>query len=374
MASATPETPLSKKWTAQELNRSDLTPLEASKLLVYTLPANVDPTKMQLAYGRRAIPKLVTEIPEGDLIKQQKSLVFLAELLHNPLNITQALKKDIVKLCLDLIKSNDLTIKQKATECLAVISCHAVGRTVLVHHDALFFLSPLFQDSCDLVRSNVHKVFEKVTCQEAGVLNLLQFSLVPQLVKRLPEERMDIQIMILNTLYQCIRMGGAQYMPEVPIKCDAMGAFTRILKKEVVAETRVAAAKCIMMLSFYKVCKTIACQGETIGILIHMLSDMKSPVRAAAAGALMSITIDCEAKKLFVRENAVQTLMELLDDLNESVVLNVIKVITNVAEDYRGRFELHSCVKKLEGFSIHAKNPQIRDVAKRAIAVITWRP
>ncbi|ORY51547.1 hypothetical protein BCR33DRAFT_458216 [Rhizoclosmatium globosum] len=57
-----------------------------------------------------------------------------------------------------------------------------------------------------------------------------------------------------------------------------------------------------------------------------MLSDRKSAVRAAAAGALMSITIDCEAKKFVVRENAINVLMNLLEDANESVVLNVIKV------------------------------------------------
>ncbi|KAJ3235239.1 Radial spoke head 14 [Chytriomyces hyalinus] len=218
------------------------------------------------------------------------------------------------------------------------------------------------------------KTFVKITVQESGVLSFLAMGLFEPLVARVPEERMDIQIMILETLYQCIRLGGAPYIPDEPIKCDAMGVFTRILKKELVADTRVAAAKCIMMLSFYKICKTLACAGDTTTILIAMLNDSKSEVRSAAAGALMSITIDCEAKKFVVRENAVGTLMELLDDTNETVLLNVIKVITNVAEDYRGRFELHACVKRLEGFANTSKNDQIREVARRAIQVITWRP
>jgi hypothetical protein len=40
-------------------NASGLSPAEINKLLVPTLPQGVDPTKMNLAYGRRAIPKLV---------------------------------------------------------------------------------------------------------------------------------------------------------------------------------------------------------------------------------------------------------------------------------------------------------------------------
>ncbi|KAI8615438.1 armadillo-type protein [Chytriomyces sp. MP71] len=348
-------TTLGPKYTAQEINTSGLTPLEASKLLAPTLPPDVDPTKMQLAYGRRAIPKLVTEIPDGDLLKQQKSLVFLAELLHDPLNITQALQKNIVLLLIDMKRSPDLTIRQKSTECLAILAGHAVGRHALIEADALHFLSTMvsesFTDTCDLVRTNVFTVFERVTGQESGkppcVMNLLKAGLLTPIVKRLPEERMDIQIIILNTLYQCIRLGGSPYIPDEPIKCDALGVFTRLLKQDTVADTRVAVSKCIMMLTFFKTCKQLACAGETTVLLIGLLDDVKSEVRAAAAGALMSITIDVEAKKLMVRESAISTLMELLNDDNESVLLNVIKVITNVAEDYRGRFELHACVKRV---------------------------
>ena len=42
-----------------DVNRSGLTPAEINRLLVPTLPVGVDPTKMKLAFGRRAIPKLV---------------------------------------------------------------------------------------------------------------------------------------------------------------------------------------------------------------------------------------------------------------------------------------------------------------------------
>lgn len=48
-----------------------------------------------------------------------------------------------------------------------------------------------------------------------------------------------------------------------------------------------------------------------------------------------------------VRENALPTLVELLSDQNESVILNVIKTITNCAEDYRGRFQLHGALKQV---------------------------
>lgn len=93
--------------------------------------------------------------------------------------------------------------------------------------------------------------------------------------------------------------------------------------------------------------------NNTITTLISLLGHDQSPVRAAAAGALMryerlnSISIDCDAKKVLVRENLIQVLGQLLSDENELVQLNAIKTITNCAEDYRGRFQLHQSIEKV---------------------------
>ncbi|KAJ3217998.1 Radial spoke head 14 [Dinochytrium kinnereticum] len=328
------------------MNQSGLSPKELSELLVPQLPPGVDPTKMQLAYGRGAVPKLVSEVEDSTLIVRQKSLVFLANLFHNPENVSQGLQEGIVMKLTQMLIEKDLTIKQKATECLSIIAGHAVGRASLVENNTLVSLSKLFDDENDLVRKNLHEVFLKLTTQQSGVQNLLIYNLLTPLVKKLPSERMDIQVMILDTLYQCIRLGTTPWMPKEAIESDAMSVFTHLLKTEPVPETKVAAARCVMMLSFHPEGKQIAVKGETVNVLIRMMTDKKASVRAAAAGALMSITIDCEAKRIMVRENAVTILMELLDDTNESVLLNVVKTITNVAEDYRGRFQLHGSLKK----------------------------
>jgi hypothetical protein len=81
--------------------------------------------------------------------------------------------------------------------------------------------------------------------------------------------------------------------------------------------------------SFFDEAKKAACNGNTIQNLIATLSDNKSEVRSAAAGALMSISILVEAKKILVKENAASRLMDLLLDKNDRVVLNVIKVFSN---------------------------------------------
>jgi hypothetical protein len=86
--------------------------------------------------------------------------------------------------------------------------------------------------------------------------------------------------------------------------------------------------------------------------LIALLNNAKAPVRAAAAGALMSISIFNDAKRLLVRENGLKLLIKLLDDEYYLVQLNAIKTITNCAEDYRGRFLLHQSLDKVKRSSL----------------------
>ena len=84
--------------------------------------------------------------------------------------------------------------------------------------------------------------------------------------------------------------------------------------------------------------------------------------------------------------------MTLLNDKDPSVLLNVIKTITNCAEDYRGRFQLNACLMRVCDFSDliivlanelllkmeevrdEAANAQISQAAEIALATIQWRP
>jgi hypothetical protein len=83
-----------------------------------------------------------------------------------------------------------------------------------------------------------------------GVENLIQSKLLPKLVYALPKERMDIQVMILETLYSCLRLGKEPTNPQEAIDSESMNVFTDLLAKEKVTEVKVSAARCIMMLRY----------------------------------------------------------------------------------------------------------------------------
>jgi hypothetical protein len=67
-------------------------------------------------------------------------------------------------------------------------------------------------------------------------------------VSKIESERVDIQVFILNTCYNCIRMGNSINMPKVALQANALPIFTRVASKTSVMEVQVATCECIMML------------------------------------------------------------------------------------------------------------------------------
>jgi hypothetical protein len=105
-------------------------------------------------------------------------LISLAELFHNPEFIAQGLKENIIVKLTDMLQDAeympaDLTIRQKASECIAIISGYAVGRNALIRDACLFPISKLFNDEDAMVRRNAHTTFARCSVQKTCVANIL---------------------------------------------------------------------------------------------------------------------------------------------------------------------------------------------------------
>jgi hypothetical protein len=81
-----------------------------------------------------------------------------------------------------------------------------------------------FVDTCDIVRMNVQKIFSLVTTQLDGVQRILLFSLLVPLIRRIEIERHDIQILILETVYNCTRLGKVEC-----VECTLSDLFVCLL-------------------------------------------------------------------------------------------------------------------------------------------------
>ncbi|KAI8908308.1 armadillo-type protein [Gorgonomyces haynaldii] len=350
-----------------------LVPSQMTQTLRSELPLNIDPTRQHLAYGLLQIPKLVSEMDSIQLVDKQRALVLMSQLLHDPQTIALAIKEKIIRILSNFLVSKDLVSRQKASECIALISRHHRGRLALLEANIIGQLGPLFKDENTLVKWHCSQIVLLLSAQKQGADQAMQAGLYSLLIQLLNGERMDLQASYLEIMRNMIRSAQPDVFPKLALETKSLDVLTDLASKSLTTQVVVGSCECIMMLCFYHELKAEAVQSNVISPLGLLLRHNKSEARAAAAGALMTISINCEAKKQMVREGHLDTLVSLLDDKNEVVLLNAIKAIENVAEDYRARFSLNMTVPKMEQLSRHV-NENVGQAARNALGVINWRP
>lgn len=252
---------------------------------------------------------------------------------------------------------------------------HANGRKGLLETQTITPLSERLDDPDNLTRKHVYTIIKNLSETPECAQILCDQELLPKFITKLTSEPLlEIQLELLETVYQILRVGKPPHIPHQALDNNLIPALTNFLNKQTVSHLKVLACECLMMICFHGLAKRVATRDGTLQKLTTLLKDWKSDVRAAAAGAIMAITIDVDAKKQFIKDGGVQVLIDCMGDENELVMLNVLKVITNVAEDIRGRMQLSASVKVLDAIKTTSKSAQIAQAARQAIDVICWKP
>ncbi|KAK7475793.1 hypothetical protein BaRGS_00032939 [Batillaria attramentaria] len=285
-------------------------------------PPLIDATRTPLAYGDRALRRLNRELNDETLLVRQRSVMSLCDYLHDPEHIAEALRVGIAVSLKKLLTDPDLTVRQKATECLYVF---------------------------------------------AGALGIVQTNLVPILVQKLLSELDEIKKLILDTLHFCMRVD-----TEKALKADAMTAFTELLSHKN-SGIRAKAARDIMDLSVPLDGKNKAVECGSVPPLIELLKDPLSDVRANAAGAIMTITITTKGKYTAIDAGAIAPLVDLVQDATSEVRLNALKALTCLSEAPEGRKVLLEHVEEVRSRMADAI-PAVCKAAEIAVRVITWKP
>ncbi|XP_078331854.1 radial spoke head 14 homolog [Crassostrea virginica] len=331
-------------------------------------PPHIDPTKTPLAYGDRALPRLNRELKDTTLLVRQRAVMSLCDHLHDPEHIAEALRVGIAESLKVLLTDGDLTVRQKATECLFVIGGHAIGRDAFLDNGIIPPVAKLFDDKEDIARKNAHQAIEMISETPTGAEGIVNANLVAILVKKLSTEKDEIKILILDTLHFCMRVNTQQ-----ALAAGAMETFTKLLDhaSEVI---RAKAARDIMDLSVPLDGKNKAVDVKSVPPLVRLLKDKEPDVRANAAGALMMITITTKGKYTAINEGkAIQPLVELVDDPVSEVRLNAIKALTCLSEAPEGRAVLLKHVEKIKAHETDSI-PAVVKAANIAVRVITWKP
>ncbi|MBN3323949.1 RSP14 protein, partial [Atractosteus spatula] len=124
------------------------------------LPPNIDPTRAPVAFGHRAVPKLVSALRDSDLLTRQRALMALCDLVHDPETAYQAIETGCLESLKALLKDEDSTVRLKTTEVLYLLATHNVGREALLRGDVLSPLSDLLEEPVAACRRNTHMALE----------------------------------------------------------------------------------------------------------------------------------------------------------------------------------------------------------------------
>ncbi|XP_053557971.1 radial spoke head 14 homolog [Bombina bombina] len=332
-----------------------------------SLPPNIDHTKASVAFGERALPKLNEELKDPELITRQRSLMALCDLVHDPENVYKALRLGFLEGLKNLLYDEDGTVRQKTTEVLYIMARHSMGREGILKSDIIPALSRLLDDPVAVCRKNMHQTFEMVSELPAGAAALVDADLVPHLVEKLNSELEEIQELILDTLYYCLKADTAQ-----ALNSGAVFVLKDKLNHKSVGIRRKAACA-LMGISVPLTGKDKVCQEDVVPLLVHLLEDSDTMVRANAAGALMNVTVTTQGKYAALGCGAIPKLLALLGDGCSKVRLNCLKALTTLSEAPEGRKVLLQNVNQIQGY-VEDPSEAVRRAAAIAVRVIQWKP
>ncbi|NXA27661.1 RSP14 protein, partial [Ibidorhyncha struthersii] len=330
------------------------------------LPPDIDPTKAPIAFGKRALPKLSEELQSPELLTQQRALMALCNLVHDPENIYQAIEVGFLDNLKTLLLHHDSIVRQKTTQILYTMAMHNVGRQGLIQNGVISALTELLDDPVYICRKNTHWIFEMMAKLLEGAVGILHAGLIPLLVFKLKTESDEIQELILDTLSNCLRVEASEAL--------ATGAIT--ILKEKLTHSSVAIKKkaaCVLLeIGTHPEGKRVVCE-EVIAVLVSLLEDTDPEVQASATGALMFATVKPQGRFSALGAEAIPPLLKLVAEETSKARLSAIKTLTMLAELPEGRKAL---LDHTDTFQQCLNDPceAVKRAAKIAISVIKWKP
>ncbi|NXY43062.1 RSP14 protein, partial [Ceuthmochares aereus] len=330
------------------------------------LPPDIDPTKAPVAFGRRALPKLKEELQSPELLTQQRALMALCDLVHDPEKVYQAIAEGFLDNLKTLLRHHDTTVRQKTTEVLYIMTMHNIGRQGLLQNGIISALTELLDDPEDICRKNTHQVLEMMAKLPEGAVAILQARLIPLLISKLKTETDGIQELILDTLSNCLRVEASEAL--------AAGAVP-ILKEKLthsLVTIRTKAAFVLLEIGTHPEGKGAVCE-EVIPVLVSLLQDADPDVQASATGALMFAIVTPQGRFSALGAGAIPPLLKLVAEGTSTARLSAVKALTMLAELPQGRGTL---LRHTATFRQCLRDPReaVRRAARAAIGVIEWKP
>jgi len=317
-------------------------------------------------------PKHSEERSELVNVIRQKALYALIEMLHDPINVSEAVTNGLVPSLNARCTDDNSCIREYAVIALGMIAESHLGLEEMCACNSIKVLCDMMNDDDHATRCNVFLSLIKACYTPKGVeVVLAQNRSLEVVIEKARWDDLEVKNLALELMYAILKI---QPELEVDRRHHAIKHLALLLEEDE-APLRQWACNNLMCLSILEDGKKLCIVEHSVPLLVKLLQDDESAVRAAAAGALMNITVDNEAKSLVLKHGGAEALMNLLEDTNEVCVLNTVKAIANTTELPDARVVFQACAQRLKDLSESAdKNKTLAQQALVAYEAVTWAP
>lgn len=355
------------------------------------MPVAPPDTKIVEAYGLGKCPKLVQQIAGSDLDVRINALAVLCDEFRNPYSIEGCAREGAIRVLGKMIKDPDFTTRVRATNALALTACDANGLASIIEDEAIVIPQIIsgVEDPSEVVREHVYNALFYLTRSNAGIEHCVKHGVMKAFVKVLPNEIDALKPIILKAIHNAV--GSSQGLTEA-IELDVVKICIDLLNKSVRQtfensavlysphEIQIIsdAAKTMGFICFDGRGKEQALQKGAIENLTGLLKfkTVTPECKASITIAIMAITSTNQGKIQINTFEGTETIIALLYDDNKIVVLNTLKIITNIAVYPKNREILTSdstCVVKLRKLS-KSDDKLIAKHAGIALSSVMWNP
>jgi len=361
-------------------------------------PGDIPETKIVEAYGLRKCPKLVGQIAGSILEVRQNALAVLCEEFKNPYSVTGCADEGVIKVLSQMVNDPDFTTRVRTTKALALAATDAKGLSAILFDEAIPQILNGINDPADMVRGNVYDCLSHVSSTAEGAHACVENGVTRAFVAALMNEDDSLKAVMLKTIYNMV--GCEQGLVEA-ITSNAVQHCISLLSKSVEYSKSInaavngksielnyspyepailsEAARALGFMCFDGRAKLVALDNGAVEQLIGLLkykTDASSDVRSSVSISLMAISITDEGKKQIYNHQGVDNIIAMLYDDSKIVLLNTLKIISNIAIYPKTRellLEDSTCCIKLKKLT-KVDDRVIPRHAQIALDAVNWKP
>nr|CAD7578767.1 unnamed protein product [Timema californicum] len=330
---------------------------------------HVDVTRVKVAFGRWALPKLRRELHDEDPLIVSQAINSLADLIHDPEKSFEVIRLHFVPRLVDLMVHKDAFLRKRCAEIMTTLASQAVGReAILKNATVITNMAITVHDDQPEIRLKASQAIEMIARTHQGTVILNNANFVPLLASKMMHEIDDIVLMILEHLLT------NEYVVGEAIDQGTMGLMEVLMNRQrpdVVAR----AISCLQLLLMHPSGKKIAVTTNLTHGLKRTLFSEDREVHTMATAALMFITITTMGKKETLNVNIMDRLLELASDFNcKELQINCVKTLTNMAEAPEGRKKLlENYIPAIEAIRT-LKNQDLERHISTLLDTVRWKP